>query len=351
MDVTTTPPAKIAVLLHLAWAELWPEFNRALANIPANEPFDLHVNLVEELTWDMQPAILRDRPDAIVHLSKNYGRDIPGTIKLINSLPAWSNKAITCDRKPTPYGKYDAVLLLHSKADHVWRQRCLSSVLGSPDQVAEILDTIRTRKNNIGMIGERVYTNQNNEVLWQFLCDMLGIPPDSPRNTPPYRRECRFLVGSMFWADAAVIDRVRAARLHHEFFASHVDLKTDTWGHAMERAFGTLAISMGFRLHEQIPFDGFGLGEQDDPNTKPEDFRYFMSRAAATRVVERNLIRVGEVYRLHEFAQRLGWGRSTLAKATNAGLPVRDFGGRKSVCADDAIAWLKAVTGGEWKRE
>ena len=232
--------ARIAVVVHLYYPELWGEFADALAVLP--EPCDLFVSCPPRAR-DAVATMVRERhPGAVVFAVQNLGRDV---------LPFLLWLA-------TPgVERYQYVLKFHSKkSEHLaatgsspraggeeWRHQALDSLLGDGRHVAALLQTLDDRPE-IGIVApagllydqvERICANAD---LLAWLCVMFATPGPVTG---------RFPAGTMFWARVAALAplaRAPAAALNFEREAGQVDA---TLHHGYERLFPWIAAAQGFR--------------------------------------------------------------------------------------------------------
>src|SRR5438309_2996333 len=122
------PRGRIAVVLHLFYAELWDEMREAIEHISL--PFDLFVSLVKGASSQMRETVLEAFPHAYVFDFQDRGRDIGTFLVFLESGVLF---------------KYDLVCKLHTKrslhrADgDAWRRTLIAGVLGSSALVDRIV--------------------------------------------------------------------------------------------------------------------------------------------------------------------------------------------------------------------
>jgi Rhamnan synthesis protein F len=134
-----TPRGRIAVVLHLYYPELWPEFRDALSSI--SEPSDLFVTLTAGYSDDALDWIRADYPSAQIITLENRGRDILPFVVLINSGLLF---------------RYELICKLHTKRSiqgagtgrrsngNAWRRDLLDGVLSDADYVGRVLTAFDT---------------------------------------------------------------------------------------------------------------------------------------------------------------------------------------------------------------
>lgn len=239
--------AKVAVLCHLYYIDLWKEFRNYLKNIEI--PFDLYVNLVEGSSSypqliKIKKNIERLYPAATVIISDNRGLDIGGTLTLINFI---IEKKID----------YDLFLKIHSKKSFQsttktvgkrWRHELLNSLLGSPFIVNGIL-TLFKENGKLGMVGSKTWHIKAvdnfyfavgaNESGIKYLCNQFNIRE--------VVTSLEFIGGTMFWIDAKiVINKLKLLNLNIIINNLEVgyfrDNQESTRTHSMERVFGLIIL-------------------------------------------------------------------------------------------------------------
>ena len=117
---------KVAVVIHLFYADLWEEIAGWLRNIPIG--FDLFVSVPRENSAALRNLVLRDHPQAQVIEVANAGRDIGPFVAVLPRLFA---------------GNYTVICKLHSKKGveypQAWRDLLLRGLLANKLLVARIL--------------------------------------------------------------------------------------------------------------------------------------------------------------------------------------------------------------------
>lgn len=235
-----TDPAPVAVVLHLYYPELWPEFAARLA--AQRFDFDLFVTLTgpasrsESLEGQIRAAFPKA---AIWHLG-NRGRDILPFLRLVNA---------------GLLARYRAVCKLHGKVSPhrrdgaAWRQDLVGAVLGASELTAARLAQ---------------FLADESAGLWLAEGHLLAAPEDWGPNLPQLkallarlppeaqaRAEIRaFPAGSIWWVKPAVLAQLAALQLTAEDFEPERGLVDATLAHVIERAMGPLTLAAGLRLCE-----------------------------------------------------------------------------------------------------
>lgn len=230
-------PAPVAVLLHLYYHDMWPEFSRALKAQCFD--FDLYVTLTgdAETTAPLQGEIQRAFPQARVWAFPNHGRDIFPFVYLLNV---------------GLFEPYRALCKLHSKksphrtdGDH-WRQLLMAGVLGDPVQTQARLATFLADPTLGFWVADGEFYQGNewwgpNRARAETLLARQGISTHT---------ELSFPAGSIYWIKPALMQRIRDLKLNAEDFEPEQALVDGTTAHAMERALGYLTLDEGLRVCE-----------------------------------------------------------------------------------------------------
>ena len=235
IDVPPITGRPIAVAVHLYYFELWDEIHRQLSNL--HLAFDLYVTLTRRQGHEeARRRILADRPDAKVWDFPNHGRDIFPFIHLLNS---------------GVFAPYRAVCKLHGKRSthrkdgDSWRGHLVSSLL-PPDGRAEALAWKLLDDPTLGIVAAegQVFKEPKHWGLNQWRCRELLEPLDIHIHQKPL---C-FPGGSMFWVTQPVLEALRGLQLPYWRFEPEHGQLDGTFAHAVERAFGLIAVARGFRV-------------------------------------------------------------------------------------------------------
>lgn len=232
------PDRKVAVIVHLYYAVLWPAMARALGNLPV--PFDLVVTLPEPASDAAISAIIADFPDAAILASANRGRDLRPFLFALDAI-APARHELVC--------KLHTKLSRHRSDGSAWRREMLRALLGTPAETQRILDAFR-RDPKLGLLAPAgnllsldgylgKASNARGLLALARLAEIAAIPADSA-----------FVGGSMFWLrPEALIPALRAAFRADDFDAENGD--TDgTLAHAWERFIGVAVAAAGYALRD-----------------------------------------------------------------------------------------------------
>lgn len=226
----TTRQARILVVAHVFYPEVWPDIEDRLSRIP--EDYDLIVTLVRGPAESLEAHIGRRLPRARIHHVENHGRDYGPLVDLA---------------RIGAFEGYDAVLKVHTKRSRhrldgdAWRIELLDGLLPSPEGIRRIVDLIR-RDRDIGLVVPTGHlkgpeTWGADQELVEALAARLPIAFDPDGLLYP--------AGSMYWARPWLLQRLADLELgshHFEPEAGHLDGST---AHAIERFVGVLTTAAG----------------------------------------------------------------------------------------------------------
>jgi glycosyltransferase involved in cell wall biosynthesis len=228
-------PKKVCVLLHLYHVEFLSELTAYISNVTAEK--DVLVNLVDQ-TWTpaTHDAIHSCFPSARVIISPDQGRDIGGFSRLLSTVD---------------FQNYDLFLFVHSKRSphllehqgRAWRRSLLDAIVGSPSIALTCIEGMRATPS-IGITAAKKCRDFNvyaNDRKYNELLEMAHISPSA--------RDCEFVAGTMFFANAAVVKRLYSVIRQISFEDGHgADLKFHVDGqyaHSVERLIGNLVRDEG----------------------------------------------------------------------------------------------------------
>jgi O-antigen biosynthesis protein len=217
---------RIAVVLHLYYADLITEISEYLSNIPL--PFDLYISTdtEEKKRAALRHSIVKLARHVVMRVIPNRGRDIAP--KLITFAPE--------------YKKYDLLLFIHSKQSLFnselgdWRKVILEQLLGSRTIVENTLGLFNTFPR-LGVIAPSHFEPILFAVNWgpnwegaNLLATRMGIKLD--RNAP-----LDFPSGSMFWARPPALSPLIDLNFSIEDFEPENGQTDGALGHQIERLF------------------------------------------------------------------------------------------------------------------
>jgi lipopolysaccharide biosynthesis protein len=227
--------AKVLVVAHVFYPEVWPDIEVRLARIP--EAYDLLVTLVKGPAESLEPYLLRRFPGVRIQHVPNYGRDQGPLIELANM---------------GLFDGYDAVLKVHTKRSRhridgdAWRVALLDAVLPSPAAVRRFLELLR-RDPDVGIIAPSGHVRgpetwgSDRELVESLASRMpFAFDPDA----------LRYPAGSMYWARPWLLSRLADLQLTQAHFESEADHLDGSTAHALERYIGVSAAVAGLDLVE-----------------------------------------------------------------------------------------------------
>lgn len=233
----TTPRSgrAVAVMVHLFYCDLWPDILRSIGNLGV--PFDLLVTITRREGFEsILHTVQSDRPDAMIWVFPNHGRDIFPFIHLLNS---------------GMLDGYEAVCKLHTKKSphrrdgEAWRKHLMESILPT-DGAADLLVQAILGDPSAGLIAAdgQISTGDQfwgrNKYRCHELLRQIRINPD--------HYPLRFPLGSIFWVTRPVLDRLRELRLQSWQFEPEHGQLDGTLAHAVERVLGVIALASGLRV-------------------------------------------------------------------------------------------------------
>ncbi len=230
------PAARIAVVLHLYYIDLWQEIAAALLNI--SEPFDLFVTLVAGASEDIAPSIEAAFPNANILILDNHGRDILPFLELLRSGVLF---------------RYELLCKLHSKRSawreggEEWRQHLIRGILGNPETVNQVLRAFDSDAD-LGMVVAdhqlfegREYWAANEARLMQ-LFPKIGLTQAS--------FEKSFAGGSIFWIRPLLLRSIEALGLGFDDFEPEPIGNDGTTAHAVERLISLVCHDAGMHIEQ-----------------------------------------------------------------------------------------------------
>lgn len=239
--------ARVLVILHLYYTELWPELRAYLSRI--NLPFDLVVSTPpSQLDW-VDREVRSAYPHARIFACDNRGRDIAPLFSVL--------RQISLDG-------YAYVLKLHTKrSPHLgwgdtWRQQLLDSLLPAGGGVASILQML-DQHPEVGLLGAAqhildakhysgaggVELERMNQLAGRLGFDLRSLNYD-------------FVAASMFWCRPLLLRSLLEIGIKPDDFEEERGQVEGTLAHAMERVFPLAGMKVGLRTAALLD-QGIGL--------------------------------------------------------------------------------------------
>lgn len=232
--------SEIAVLLHLYYTDLLPEFISYLKNI--KQDYDLYITLVKG-TNDLDKTIkeiFNFKEDANILLVENKGLDIGGTFMIM--------KKIIEDKKSYKYYlklQTKKSLLAPDNYGETWRKD-LCKICDSELNVHNSLNLLKLY--NVGMIG-----NKKNICDSNGLYNNIHIVNQYAKKFKLNLDNLEFIGGTMFWVKGDIWENFfKSINIDLEYSkfcnGSFTDSKHGTYTHSMERIFGIIIKSNKLKI-------------------------------------------------------------------------------------------------------
>jgi lipopolysaccharide biosynthesis protein len=221
----------IAIMLHLHYLDLWPEFQALLEAI--DRPFHLI------LTLTRADAAFADRvktrfQDAEIVVYDNRGRDIGPFIQLLRE-GRLDRFHLICKL----HGKKSALSGPRMVLGDVWRRASSLDLIGSAEVVDRVIAEFEGSPE-VDMIGSRRFLLPNkwkaekaswgeNKAAILSLLAMMGIETNTP---------LKFIAGTMFWVRRSALEPLKRLDLTLSSFPSEDGQQDGALQHALERVLG-----------------------------------------------------------------------------------------------------------------
>lgn len=177
--------SKIAVILHLYYADLAQEFYHRLSLLPVD--FDLFVTVTDEKYISLVKSKFRGLTNALsIAVVENRGRDVLPFIKTMTSYN---------------FTQYEMVLKLHSKKSKYstlgekWRQDILESLIPSGPVILKLLESFTLDNAGIAASKKHYLSNEEywgcNQTRVNNIMERLEVDEDN--------KQLFFIGGTMFW--------------------------------------------------------------------------------------------------------------------------------------------------------
>lgn len=241
--------AKIAVVAHLYYHDLWSEMASYLRNL-SHLDCDLYITLCRDhdssALADVRGKIMKAFPGAVLLECPNRGMDIGPFVAVINHIFGAGKR-------------YDYLVKIHSKksleasgaeAGAQWRQDLYEGLLGTPTKIDQILNLFIDRPE-IGMIGPRGMLLEKSSKDQTAGKNLNGRKMATlGQRMQVQDSSLHFFRGSMFWCRfKPIFDAVTRGGLSVEDFEpGHAPDMSNA--HAMERLFACIIRDSGQKLYE-----------------------------------------------------------------------------------------------------
>lgn len=261
-----TPPAtggvrqpRFAVVLHLYYRDLWPEFEFHLRRL--DQPFHLIVTTTQA-DAAFEAGVRSVFPGSEIHVLENRGRDVAPFFQLLHDgrLDAYP---FICKL----HGKRSGVEGSRALLGEIWRRTNIADLIGSSGQVEKILRRFEACPH-IGMIGSPRFRLPNEHIQHQSawgenrnatleLAERMGMRREDFR--------LDFFAGTMFWIKQEALAPLRRLGLTLHDFAEENGALDGELPHALERAFGAAPQSIDLFLDNAPAMIGGKETQTDTP--------------------------------------------------------------------------------------
>jgi lipopolysaccharide biosynthesis protein len=265
-DLALSSGSRVAVVLHVFYAELLDEIVQSLAAIPV--AFDLIVTNASGLPVEIDRGRIPHLAGLVILDIANHGRDILPLASVVNA---------------GLLDQYQVVLKVHTKrsewrdSHHLegtgaeWRLQLLDSLLGSADNVSQILSAFAADPDlgivtAAGSLLGPKYWGDNQSTTAALLRRLELNLPD----------KLLFAAGSMYWIRGFVLQGLRALCLTEADFERETGQVNATTAHAIERLVGILAVEAGLELKDRTSL------EVSSQRTAGDEWKRYGPHAAQT---------------------------------------------------------------------
>jgi hypothetical protein len=246
-----TPRGRIAVVLHLYYPELWPEFREALTSI--SEPYDLFVTLTRGYSDEASDWISIDQSSARIITLENRGRDILPFVTIINSGVLL---------------QYELVCKLHTKRSiqqqngDTWRLNLMAGILSDRNYVARVLRAFDDEPQLGVVVGEGAHRKERNWARHvervNELCSRIGLPAITVETGCP-----GYPAGSIYWIRSSLLRPIARLKLVPEEFEPEPLPRDGCMVDAIERLMGHICREAGMHIADKATLDHQA---KDSPN-------------------------------------------------------------------------------------
>ena len=232
-----------AILLHLHYADLWPEFSDAIRRLGVSTA--LYVSLTDA-SASIAGAIAKEFPDAFIVRVPNRGRDIAPRLLLLRAARNNGHELfLLLHGKKSPHlrevTQINIPFLMHRDGDR-WRRDLVESLVSSADKARTAFAT----RPKVGLVGPASFwlpsQADGNNVTVKELGKRMSLPVEGLSSG--------FFAGSMFWLRPAAADPLLGLNLSFEDFESETGQTDGTLAHAIERLFSMSVQRAGFDVED-----------------------------------------------------------------------------------------------------
>lgn len=230
--------ANLAVIIHLYYPDMWPEFDRALKNI--DTPFDLYVSISDEHEDININKISSYHKNTNLTVVPNRGRDVLPFVMVANRIRS--------------LGNYDYILKLHTKKSphrkdgNSWFNDVLSRLLPSVGVESIIKQLSKPSTGSIGPSGHVVSLSRHmggNRAIVSYLTE--SMTGKVYKSIVEKEDRYPFFGSTMFWCRMDFLDPLLDLYLMPSDFQSEDGQIDGTMAHATERILGKVLHKIGRR--------------------------------------------------------------------------------------------------------
>lgn len=237
--------ARLAVVVHLYYPDLWPQIAKKLSNIDVN--FDLFIS-EQKNNNHFDAGIISDYHNNTYSVKlPNRGRDVLPFFFMV--------------KKIKQAGVHDYLLKLHTKKSphrddgNVWFNELIDELI--PNDISELIKTLK--KKSTGVIGPSRhvvslsrYMGGSRERL-AMLLSLTGTPKDEIDSILANADRLPFFGGTMFWSRVDFLDHLVGSMQPADFDREKSQVDSTT-AHAVERFLGRM-------YHNQTNKEMFIVGD------------------------------------------------------------------------------------------
>lgn len=255
--------AKLAVVIHLFYPDMWQLFDEKLKRI--NVPFDLYVSVSGENSNISIDTVSTYHKNTNIIVVPNRGRDVLPFLMIMSRV--------------VKLKQYEYILKLHSKKSKHrtdgdnWFVDVLEQLI--PENPLSIINTLSLQSTGVvGPAGHVVSLSRHMGANKENIAKIVGLMTDEE-----YKKVIKdestypFFGSTMFWCRVDFISRLLDTHLMPSDFESEQGQIDGTLAHALERVFGGVLHKITNRRMYSVDRDGLIL-EIDDKMSYREKYEY-----------------------------------------------------------------------------
>lgn len=241
-DIKRTKGVDTAVMIHLYYTDLWPDFENHLKNLDS-ETYDLYITIPKKNEY-IHDDILKFDKNAHISIVPNRGRDVLPFVHLARRLKKAGYKKFLKVHSKKSVHRHDGNLWINDMLKKLIPANALDAA-----QLMEALD--REDTGIVGPYGHYIsldaYFGSNEEKTLKILEDSLGSKKaDSIIKNP---QSTGFFAGTMFWGRFDAIETILDKYYQPSDFEPEAAQVDGTFAHAAERAFSVVPRALGKKIY------------------------------------------------------------------------------------------------------